>query len=81
MKRVKRKQRQEYELDHKYAKFVIIFLQIGLTTVALFLADNVWLKAVLFIFLIKEFLYYYGVNVIAYMIEILAHHRHKHKLF
>lgn len=66
-----RKTQLEYEFDHNWAKLVVALLVSGLL-----IGGHV--TGYLFLDIIAVFVWIFGVNAIAYMIEAALHHKHKH---
>ncbi len=63
----------EYKIDHWLAKLVIAILVCSLLIAGRYtgyIAFDV----------IGVFIWFFGVNVVAYIIEIILHHRHKHRI-
>jgi len=69
-----------YSKDHKLAKAVMAVVQLVLTCLIMFLLINQSFTVLLMGLLVKEFCYFYGVNTVAYIIEYVKHHPHRHDI-
>jgi len=85
MRRTKRKSRRQlrrerYNRVHKLAKLILFILQLGLTIAitAAFLTNT--LIALLPLFVVKEVLYYLGLNTVAYLLENVFNYGHQHEV-
>ena len=85
MRRAKRKSRRQlkrerYNRVHKLAKLILFGLQLGLTLAitAAFLTNT--LIVLLPLFVVKEILYYLGLNTVAYMLENWFNYGHLHEV-
>ena len=70
--------KQEYKLDHTIGKIVILAISTALIISCVFIKQTHYLLLVL---AINNVLYWFGVNTIAYIVETVMHHSHKHELF
>ena len=64
------KRRSEYHVDHVIAKLLVCAFQIGL--VVAYISTDLTMLLIL-----MTILYYFGVNTVQYLIELVKHHSHK----
>lgn len=73
-----KKNRIEYDQDHKLAKTIMFIYQVVVTvliTYVLIVENPIY---ILPLFIAKELGYFFGVNTVGYIIETIKHHKHKH---
>lgn len=74
----RKSRKMQYKKYHNAAKAVVFVLQLLLTVLIaiVFINEEPWY--LLPLFLIKELLYFFGVNTVAYIIEEIKHVKHLH---
>jgi hypothetical protein len=71
-----KRNKKEYESDHRLAKVFVAIIQIVMTLIAIKYTTGA-LQAILVVLILKELLYYFGTNTLQYIIEVIRKHRHK----
>jgi 1,4-dihydroxy-2-naphthoate octaprenyltransferase len=69
-----------YDRDHRLAKAVMAAIELGLTCLVMFCLIEQSFTVLVIGLLLKEAGYFYGVNTVAYIIETIKKHPHRHNI-